>query len=210
MDFRGQNDADWTLLAPTMRESFFRDFVVKYVLCDDPNAKVPGEFTEILKSDMLVDHPCYRITMHALTEMLLVQTFIDLSDRASLSVPYERIDTAEISDDMMKVVEDLEKNDHDPNRLSIRISPNSINYALAQHHRIPTMLLDFTYRPLVAAFFACAIEKELDKTPFRSVVCAIDINQLENTSLRLVRHRMSQIGFVQAQQGLFCMITWPI
>ena len=205
--FRGHNDADWTLLAPTMRQSFFDDFVVKYVLGDDPYAMVKGEFTQILRSDMLVDHPLYRLTMHALTEMLLIQTFIELSDRSGLSVPHERIDNIAILQDLMKQAEEFQHHKYNPDQISIRISEKSVYYALAQHHRIPTRLLDFTRRPLVASFFASAMEEELDGIPTRCAVWAVDVGQLEATSLSLVRHRMSLIGFLQAQDGLFLYDT---
>ncbi len=205
--YRGQNDADWTLLSPTMRAKFFEDFVVTYVLGDDPNAMTQGEFTQIPVSDMLVDHPVYRLTMHALTEMFLVQTFIDLSDRSGLSVPHESIDNIAVLQDMMSQAESFKNKKYDANQISYRISRESVHYALAQHHRVPTRLMDFTRRPLVAAFFAADVEQELDCTPTRLVVWAVDVDQLKKTSLSMVRHRMSQIGFLQAQDGLFIYDT---
>ena len=201
--YRGQNDADWKLLPRTMRPSFFQTFVWDFILGDDENAMIQGEFTQVRKSEYLVEHPCYRITMHALTEMRLIQTFIELADRAGLPIPYERVDKAELFMDMMKMADDIAEDNFDPDLLRIRISENSINYALAQHHRVPTRLLDFTHRSLIAAFFAGAIETKLETAPSRCAVYAIDVDRLKRTSLRLVRHRMSQIGFLQAQHGLF-------
>lgn len=190
-----------------MRPDFFRTFVWDYILGDDENSMIQGEFTQVRKSEYLVEHPCFRITSHALTEMRLVQMFVELADRVGLPIPYERVDKVELFRDMMKLTEDIHEDKYDPNLLRIQISENSINYALAQHHGVPTRLLDFTHRPLVAAFFAGAIEPQLESTPSGCAVYAIDVDQLKRTSIHLVRHRMSQIGFLQAQHGIFLYDT---
>jgi hypothetical protein len=83
--------------------------------------------------------------------------------------------------------------------------------ALAQHHRVPTRLLDFTYDPLVAAFFAAADPPDAAE---RLGVWCIDL-QLVDLAARnvgrpfeLVTVPRLQNKNLAAQKGLFLLDRW--
>ena len=145
-----------------------------------------------------------------LWERIWVRAFIILSDHVGLNVPrdsfdaiwnkpYRFTDLSVIAANAGKAIGE----EFDPEVFT------SIGYALARHHRVPTRLLDFTYRPLVAAFFAAHGEndKDEDAANRRIIVWAVSQNALGETDLKLVKHRRGEIGFLQSQEGAFLIDT---
>ncbi len=139
-------------------------------------------------------------TLHSNAEMLIVRAFAERADQAGLRIPKDRF--ANMWDRPFTFSDQLTEGlIHDVEPTTDKYA--SIVYALAQHHGIPTRLLDWTYRPLVAAFFAAHTDKDLKEKPCRMVVWAVKQKSLSNTGLRVIKHRRSEIGFLQSQDGLF-------
>jgi len=77
--------------------------------------------------------------------------------------------------------------------------------AIAQHHGVPTRLLDFTFNPLVAAYFAAA----QPTTSAYLAVWAVDIDFIRTAwasfdrGIRVVQVSRGANPFLHAQSGLF-------
>lgn len=203
--FRGQNsDAeDWKLHPSAMRNTMITEFVNEHLaywndrshLDDFRRSKWKNKSDEEFQRHV-------EIALHVTVEICLVWVFETLADEVGLSVPGNLRDFGGgvyglSAHDTMKFLLSYDSSD----RISHR--PGKTIYGFAQHHRIPTRLLDWTFKPLVAAFFAAYTKEPLKPQPERLVVWAIKLDDLKYTSLSLVHHLYGNMAFPFAQAGVW-------
>jgi hypothetical protein len=149
-------------------------------------------------------------------ELYSVDEFISSVVRAGHQIPINhtvRLGGARYSFELFKdMVASYFK---ETNPIYLSHAPVFIEYALAQHHGIPTRALDWTYHPFIAAFFATyqAIqENEAEVTDV--AVWAINLSEISNfdseiqteaTSLKWMSHPISATSYLFAQKGLLIL-----
>lgn len=129
--FRGQRDASWNLQARIFRDASHRHAGKEYSIAE-VMALVPAQVTATAPFP----------PEHVQREFGLVMEFCDNLERLGLAIPFDspRLRSEDPAFDIKPCA-------FPPEELRAM-------FALAQHYDIPTRLLDWTSKPLVAAYFA--------------------------------------------------------
>lgn len=199
--FRGQADARWRLQPSAWRPD--GQATLQPLLCGtaDEATQLAEDMSELDPLDNTIDFasiPAERITQflnQLLAEITAIREFAELAD--SIGHPVPALASFVCPMDWVRwwyaPLDDIQE------------EPKSLGLAmlLAQHHGIPTRLLDWSWNPLVAALFAARDAMQLSTQPEDISVWAADTSRLELTErLTVVKCERYRHTFLHAQHGL--------
>lgn len=211
--FRGHHQEEWILEPSALREKVEYFNPCKYKLHHTTLIEtVMDEF--IRPSDPVKVKRLSDLLTQAICEKTAILQFIEASDDVGLAIPDDHISRDfHLSDrDFLRKIFNGEW--QSPYR---RPPIDFVNFyngfafmpwylhsdvvALAQHHGIPTRLLDWTENPWKAAYFAA--NDEADRKTGNIAIWAIHRATLSLSDLQMVKPRRNRIGFLHAQDGVF-------
>ncbi|HEV7426054.1 MAG TPA: FRG domain-containing protein [Thermoanaerobaculia bacterium] len=204
--FRGQGDARWPLLPRAWREPF--DSLLQR-LAAPSEAFLRGDARRVAAlaryngraataescDDETFVQNIATLLVRTAGELFAIDEFVRLSDNVGLRIPSAR---ASVYNDFMDRLSRIHLDAVLHGDLDWLLPAFDDTFGLAQHHGVPTRLLDFTLRPMVAAFFAA--QNAAGET---IAVWAVDRLSLMASRVAVLTCRRYDNTFLHAQDGVF-------